>query len=261
MKDKLLNKLDNHPWVGNLHWFDTIGSTNTEAKKLGLNGAPHGTVLIADQQTGGRGRMGRSFCSPAGSGIYMSVILRPDCAATELMHLTCAVAVAMCNAVQRCTGFRPGVKWINDLLAKGKKLGGILTELSLIPGTDRVDFAVVGVGINCTQKPQDFPPELQDIAISLETATGIAPDRAGLAAAMIEALQVMSVQLLTEKASIMTQYQQDCTTIGQDIYLLKGEERLPCHAISVDSDGALLVRFPDGRESAVSSGEVSVRPQ
>ena len=261
MKEQLVKILGDHPWASNLRWFDTIVSTNTEAKKMGLAGAPHGTVLIADRQTGGRGRMGRSFSSPAGSGIYMSVILRPNYAAAELMHLTCGVAVAMCDAVEKVTGFRPTVKWINDLIANGKKLGGILTELSLVPGTDRVDFAVVGVGINCLQTQQDFPKELQDIAISLKAVTEQDIDRLQLAAAMVEAMHELSGVLLTEKAAIMSQYEKDCCTLGQDIYLIRGEEKIPCHAMSLDSDGALLVQFSDGSIQAVSSGEVSVRPQ
>ena len=261
MKEQLLKILGDHPWASNLHWFDTIESTNTEAKKLGLTGAPHGTVLIANRQTGGRGRMGRSFSSPAGSGIYMSVILRPGCAVADLMHLTCAVAVAMCNAVEAVTGFRPAVKWINDLIANGKKLGGILTELSLVPGTDRVDFAVVGIGINCLQQRQDFPEELQDIAISLKTVTCQTVDRLELAAAMVGAIRNISDRLLTEKEAIMQQYTRDCCTLGQDIYLIRNDERIPCHALSLDSDGALIVKFPDDTIQAVSSGEVSVRTQ
>lgn len=261
MKEQIIAKLPNtHPWADKLFWFDTIDSTNTEAKRMAQAGAPQGTVLIADLQTGGRGRQGRSFSSPAGQGIYMSVVLRPGCRASELMHLTCAVAVAMCDAVEAVTGFRPQVKWINDLLAKGKKLGGILTELSLVSGTDLIDFAVVGIGINCLQSPEDFPPELRDIAISLNMA-GKAPNRASLAAAMIRALYELSENLLMQKADTMARYSADCCTLGQDIFLLKGDERIPCHAVSLGPDGALIVQYSDGSTAAVSSGEVSVRPQ
>lgn len=261
MKEQVISLLpQDHPWAERIHWFDTIGSTNTEAKQMAQEAAPQGTVLIADRQTGGRGRMGRSFSSPAGKGIYMSVILRPGCRAAELMHLTCAVAVAMCDAVEAVTGFRPQVKWINDFIAEGKKLGGILTELSLKPGTDRVDFAIVGIGINCLQKPEDFPPELHDIAISLNMA-GKASDRAALAAAMIRALYELSENLLTHKADTMTRYSADCCTLGQDVFLLSGDKKIPCHAVSLDPDGALVVEYPDGSVGTVSSGEVSVRPQ
>lgn len=244
-----------HPWYKNIHWHDCIDSTNTEAKRLAQIGAPHGTVVIADRQTGGRGRMGRSFSSPAGMGIYMSVILRPGCKAGELMHLTCAVAVSMCDAIESTTGFRPEIKWINDLMACGKKLGGILTELSLVPGTDRVDFAIVGVGINCLQMQEDFPEELQDIAISLASVTE-SVDRAELAAAMICCFAAMD---LTQKEGLMARYKRNCCTLGQDIYLIRGEEKIPCHAMDVDKDGALSVIFSDGITEIVTSGEVSTR--
>ena len=116
------------PWEDKLYYFDTIGSTNDEVRKMAKQGAAHGTVLIAGHQTDGHGRRGRSFHSPAGSGIYMSVLLRPNCIPTELMHLTCAAAVAMCNAVERTAGVRPGIKWTNDLVFQKRKLGGILPE-------------------------------------------------------------------------------------------------------------------------------------
>ena len=163
--DKILGFLpDSHPWASTIICVGTIASTNTHAKNLAADGAPHGTVLIANHQTGGRGRMGRSFHSPAGSGIYLSVILRPDHLPGELMHLTCAAAVAMCDAVERCCGLRPGIKWTNDLVVGKRKLGGILTELSIDPKTGLVDYAIVGIGINCCHGSYDFPRELEAIA-------------------------------------------------------------------------------------------------
>lgn len=261
MKDKLLTLLESMAPGIPLHWFDTIESTNTEAKKMAKAGASHGTTLVADRQTGGRGRMGRSFASPSGMGIYLSVILRPECRATELMHLTCAVAVAMCDAIEEITGFRPGVKWINDLIAKEKKLGGILTELALVPGTDMVDYAVVGIGINCYQGKSDFPDELQQIAISIAEATGKRVDRCHLIAAMVSHLQKMTGQLISRKAEIMERYTNDCITLGQDIYLLQNGDKIPCRALSLNQDGGLQVVFSDGSSRIVSSGEVSVRKQ
>lgn len=261
MKEALLNILQSHPWADKLHWFDTIDSTNSQAKAMAQKGAPHGTVLIADRQTGGRGRMGRSFCSPGGAGIYMSVILRPECRATEIMHLTCAVAVAVCDAIECVCGLRPGIKWINDLLIGNKKLGGILTELSLLPGTDQVSYAVVGIGINCHQESQDFPDEIRNIAVSLKTAIGTCVSREKLAAKMIKSIYQMDGILLRDKAHILEQYRRDCVTLGQDIYLIKGEEKTPCRGLNIDSEGALIVEFADGSTQAVNSGEVSIRPQ
>lgn len=261
MKERILRLLSDHPWAETIHYFDSIESTNTKAKYMAQSGAKHGTVLLADRQTGGRGRMGRSFCSPSGMGIYLSVILRPACRADQLMHLTCAVAVAMCHAVEQVAGFRPGVKWINDLMANGKKLGGILTEMSITPGTAEVDFAVVGIGINCNQRMEDFPEELQDIATSLEIVTGNTVDRCQLAVSMVRALQKMGCDLLSQKEEIMQQYRADCTTLGQEIYLLRGDNKIPCRAVDLDANGSLIVTYPDRSSETIHSGEVSVRPQ
>ena len=122
MKEQIIKNLrESCPWQDSLLWFDSIDSTNTRARELARQGAAHGTVLIADHQTGGRGRLGRSFHSPSGVGIYMSVILRPHCKPQEIMHLTCAAAVAMCDAVENAAGLRPGIKWTNDLVCGHKK--------------------------------------------------------------------------------------------------------------------------------------------
>ena len=259
MKERILSALSPaYPWKGSLHWFDSIGSTNDEARILAKGGAPHGTVLIAGHQTGGKGRMGRSFHSPEGVGIYMTVILRPDCTPADLMHLTCATAVAMCDAVENVTGLRPGIKWTNDLVCGKRKLGGILTALGLTP-KGRVDYAIIGIGINCCQRAGDFPEEIRDMAGSLAMVTGKEIDRAKVAAAMIEALWQMDGTLLTGVAELLTQYRADCITLNRDVVLVRGEEKRYGHAVDIDSEGALVVRFADGHLEAVNSGEISVR--
>lgn len=260
MQEAIISNLPfDFPWKDCIIYFETIDSTNTRAKALAAEGAPHGTVLIAGQQTAGRGRLGRTFQSPGGMGIYLSVILRPECLPEQLMHLTCATAVAMCNAVEDAVGLRPKIKWTNDLVIGRKKLGGILTELSVSPQTGLVQYAVVGIGINCSQKKPDFPSELQDIAISLTTAVGCPVSQASVAAAMIRELYCMGSTLLTQKDAIMQAYRQDCMTLGQDVVLLRGEEKRYGKALSVDEDGGLVVAFRDGAVSTVTSGEVSVR--
>lgn len=246
------------PWQETVHHFESIDSTNTRAKHLAAKGAPHGTVLIADSQTGGRGRLGRSFHSPAGSGIYLSVILRPQCHAAQLMHLTCAAGVAMCDAMAAVCGFRPGIKWTNDLVFEKRKLGGILTELSL-DSSGNVNFAVVGIGINCAQHAEDFPEDIRGIATSLQIITGNSVDRIRVIAAMLVSLEEMSRTLLTRKAQIMTQYRDDCITVGQAVSVVAGEHIRYGTALSVDDEGSLVVRFSDGQTGSVSSGEVSVR--
>lgn len=259
MKQQILSYLSpQYPWREQFQFFPEIDSTNDRLKALAAQGAPHGTVLVADRQTGGHGRRGRSFLSPAGMGIYLSILLRPDCAPTELMHLTCATAVAMCDAVEKAAFFRPGIKWTNDLVSGGKKLGGILTELGLSPQA-KLEYAIIGIGINCCQQEADFAPEIRSMAGSLAMIAGREINRCRLAAVMMESLQAMDGLLLSGKDQLLAQYRQDCITIGQDISLLRGDEVRHGKALDVDADGALVVAFPGGSIETVTSGEVSVR--
>lgn len=257
MKEQILSILpDSCPWREHLHWFESIDSTNLRAKEMAKQGAPHGTVLIAGCQTGGRGRGDRSFSSPAGLGMYLSVILRPGCAPRDLMHLTCAAAVAGCDAVMQAAGFRPRIKWTNDLVVGKQKLGGILTELSVDPKTGLVDYAIVGIGINCLQKEEDFPPQLQQIATSLSMVCNQQITPVTMASAMIETLARLD---LADKKTILAQYEKGCMTLGKEIVLVRGEEVLYGTAVGLDPDGGLIVRFRDGTVRPVNSGEVSVR--
>ena len=239
-----------------IYRYESVDSTNTVAKTMAHDGAAHGTVVLAEHQTAGRGRLGRSFESPAGAGIYMSMILRPNCRPDRLMHLTCAVAVAICDGVESALGFRPEIKWINDLVAEGKKLAGILTELSVHPQTGLVDFAIVGVGLNCNQCPEDFPQNLRDIACSAAMITGQPVDRQRLAESMIAALLEMD---LSRKGEIMERYRLDCLTIGKEVVVVQGQTRRQGRAVDMDEDGGLIVEFPDGIRQTVNCGEVSVR--
>ncbi len=258
MKELILSHLSAEcPWRDTLHWYSQIDSTNTRAKQLAKEGAPHGTVLVAHTQTAGRGRMGRSFCSPAGAGVYLSVILRPDCPPDKLLHLTCAAAVAAREAVEKVSGIAPSIKWTNDLVVDGRKLGGILTELGL-DARGMAEFAIIGVGINCCQQEADFPEELQGLATSL-VALGSDTAPAVLAAALIESLWQMSERLLTDKKALIAAYRAHCMTLGQDVALLRGDTREYGQALDLDEDGGLIVRFSDGQVRTVTSGEISVR--
>ena len=260
MKQEILSYFTTEcPWRDTLYWYEETDSTNTQAKRMAKEGAPHGTVLIAGSQTGGRGRMGRSFASPKGMGVYLSVILRPDCPPDRLMHLTCATAVAGCAAVEKSCGFTPDIKWINDLVYHRKKLGGILTELAIDSKTGLVDYAIVGIGINCLQSTLDFPPELRDIATSVSKITNNTCSPARLAATLTEALFDMSNRLLSDKQALMDRYRKLCMTVGQEIMVLQGDDIRYGTALNIDDDGGLLVKFSDGTEKVVNSGEVSVR--
>lgn len=251
-------RLGEHPWANLVQVLETVDSTNNRAKALAFQGAPAGTALIAECQTGGRGRLGRSFLSPPGMGVYLSVILRPQAAPGELMHLTCAAAEVLCNAVEAAVGLRPGIKWTNDLVSGGRKLAGILTELSLEAESGQVQYAVIGAGINCNQNLEDFPPELRDVAGSLQMATGAPVDRNALAAEMLRSLSSLEENLAENREIWMARYRRDCVTIGRAVSIERAEEVRWGQAVDVDDWGALLVDFGQGPE-AIRSGEVSVR--
>jgi len=258
MRDEILTLLPpDYPWGQELLYYEEISSTNTELKSMARAGAPGGTALIARRQTGGRGRLGRSFHSRDG-GIYLSLLLRPECPPEKLMHLTCAVAVAMCDAVEAVCGLRPGIKWTNDLVHGKRKLGGILTELGFGPDGN-VSWCVLGIGINCIQRDEDFPPELRYMAASLSAVTGQTVSPALLAARMLEHLHRLSNILLTEQKAILDRYRKDCITLGQQISLVRGDTVRHGIALDITDTGALTVRFPDGHLEDIGSGEVSVR--
>ena len=258
MKNEIISQIPTEcPWRDTLLWYSSIDSTNTRAKELAKGGATHGTVLVAGNQTVGRGRLGRSFSSPEGMGVYLSVILRPACTPDKLMHLTCAAAVAACDAVKAACGVDAKIKWTNDLVYGRKKLGGILTELSVASGL--VEYAVVGIGINCLQKQEDFPTDLQDMASSLSMVCDTPCSPAKVAACLVDALYRMDKGLLSQKGDIMNRYRSACMTIGQDIVVVQADAARYGKALYVDDDGALGVRFADGTEETVNSGEVSIR--
>ena len=260
MLDRILAALPkDYPWRGNVLYFDSIDSTNTYLKKQAILGAPHGTAANADCQTLGRGRMGRSFQSPGGCGIYLSVLLRPNCPPQDLMHLTCAAAEAMCDAVETTTGLRPGIKWTTDLVVGNRKIAGILTENGL-NAQGLVDYAIIGTGINCSQQPEDFPPELRSTAGSLAMALGSRVDRPELAAQMLASLARMDAALYSGKERMLSRYRQDCITLGKEVSLVRGAEIRHGTALDIGPQGDLIVRFRDtGEVAPVSSGEVSVR--
>lgn len=238
--------------------LEKVDSTNNVAKQLGAQGAPHGTVVVTERQTGGRGRLGRSFVSPPG-GVYLSVLLRPELPLERLMHLTALAAVATRRAIDDCCGLAPDIKWMNDLLWQDKKLCGILTELSCEAESGRLEYAVIGIGVNCNTRLSELPPEVQNRATSLREAAGREIDVNALAAAMIARLQELDAVLRGDRGPWMREYRGACVTLGKQVLLLRAGESRPAFALDVDDDAGLIVRYEDGTTGTVSSGEVSVR--
>lgn len=256
---RLTAALADFPWRDQVLVLETVDSTNNLLKRMALEGCPHGTVAIADEQTGGRGRQGRSFLSPRGSGLYLSVLLRPDCAPSALSHVTAMAAVATCDAVEQTVGLRPGVKWPNDPILGEKKLCGILTELSVEWESNTLEYLIIGIGINCNQTLGDFPEELQKKATSLALVLGHRVDRTALAAALIQNLHRLSREIITGKQRWIAQYARDCVTIGRQVKILRGSDCRYGTATGIDENAALLVRYDSGETGVVFTGEVSVR--
>ena len=239
--------------------LEEVDSTNTACKRMAADGAPDGTVVMADCQTAGKGRRGRSFSSPRGMGLYLSVLWRPDCSPESLLPLTALSAVAVCRAVERTGGVSPAIKWPNDLVLNGRKLGGILTELSLEGETGRVDYVVVGIGLNCRQRTEDFPPELRDMAVSLDMTLPHQVKRAAVAAALMEELDLLRAELLDDPGRWLADYRSRCLTVGRRVRIIGQTGAAEAEAVAVDDRYGLVVRRDDGIEEVLRAGEVSVR--
>ena len=239
--------------------FASVDSTNTYLKREAMNGAPHGLCAIANEQTAGRGRVGRSFLSRPDCGVYLSMLLRPKCPPEVCASLTAHTAVAVCFAIERVCGIEPGIKWTNDIVLAGQKICGILTELTLESESSAVDSVVIGIGVNVNNRPQDFPPELSGIAGSILSATGQEVRRAELAAALVEELDRMTALWTEDPHAYLQAYRQRCITTGKDVLVRRGDTERPAFAERVTDDFALLVRYPDGSHQTLTGGEVSVR--
>lgn len=221
--------------------LDTVDSTNNELKRR-ADTAPDGLAVLAQEQTGGRGRLGRSFVSPAGKGLYLSVLLRPQCVLADAGMLTAWTAVAVCRALERCCGVRAGIKWPNDIVLEGRKLCGILTELELEAETAALRHVIVGVGINVSQDAADFGPEVAPVAISLAQALGRAPRRSQLAAEVLSALDDLYRAFPAQKADYLARYRALCVTAGRAVRVLRPGQVRTGTAEAVNEDFALLVR-------------------
>ncbi len=239
--------------------LDTVVSTNNTCKDLAAKGAPTGLVVTAEEQTGGKGRRGRSFQSLGGKGLYLSALLRPQAPLEQVSRLTAWTAVAVCRAVEALTGLSPQIKWTNDILLDGKKLCGILTELSLEGESGALDYVVVGIGVNVSQTAADFGPELSPIATSLGRHMAAPPRRAEIAAAILTQLEEIRAGFPQREGEYLAEYRRRCITVGREVLLLQGDRQLPAQALGINDDFSLQVRLSSGEERAISAGEVSVR--
>lgn len=242
---------------GLLHIEKSVSSTNDEARRLASEGAPNGTVVLAETQTQGRGRRGRSFFSPQG-GIYLSMVLRPSMSASESVAITSCAAVAVSRAIREVCGIQAKIKWVNDLYIDDKKICGILTEAVTDLEGGGLEFLVVGIGINfCLPKGQ-FPQPLQEIATALYKDTPAGAIKTKLTAALIRHLYAVS-QNPTDPA-IFAEYKRDNLVLGREVEVLSGARTGRAVAADITEQGHLMVRYPDGECAVLRSGEVRLLP-
>ena len=244
--------------IGNtVLWFDEIDSTNTFLKQKALEGAADGTVVLAEFQTAGRGRMSRSFQSPKGKGIYLSVLLRPELPPERIACVTAMAGVAVCEAVENVCGVRPGLKWPNDPVMGNRKLGGILTELVMMP--DGTPAAVLGIGLNVLQNEADFAPEVRPVATSVSVELGRPVAREALIAELLHQLEHAYEALRRNEWSEWVRiYREDCVHIGKKIRLIDPNGEQTATAIDIDETFGLVVE-ENGVRRTVRTGEISVR--
>ena len=234
----------------------TVTSTNTLAKELAANGSKEGTVIIAREQTEGRGRMGRVFYSPNSSGVYFSVILRPKLNLEDSLLITTGTALAVAQAIETIAHVKAYIKWVNDIYIEDKKVCGILTEASLNFESGSLEYAVVGIGINIETK--DFPDGIQQIAGSIfDDKPGETPVTSMLVAEVLNNL-AKCMNSLTDK-KYLEEYRKRSFLIGKDILVLRGKEVIPAKAIDIDEKARLVVEYENHTTEALVSGEVSVR--
>lgn len=258
-------------WAGkNILYYDATDSTNLRIRQAGDEGAPHGTLAVADRQTAGRGRRGRSWESPEGSCIYMSLLLRPEIAPDRASMITLVMALSVAEGIRRYLGQTihgemnmpesvPAVqiKWPNDIIISGKKLAGILTEMS--SQIDYINHVIVGVGINVNI--MEFSEEIKGTATSLRKEYGCEIKRAGLIAEVMKCFEKnYEIFLKTEDMSgLMERYSEILVNCDRDVQVIGAKETYTAHAVGIDRTGELIVEKEDGTVEKINAGEVSVR--
>ncbi len=256
--DDLMARLGRVRCIGrDIRVFRETTSTNDVADKLGRDGAAEGVVVFAESQSRGRGRLGRRWASAARKGLWFSVLLRPRLQPQAVTQITVMTAVAVARAVRGMTGLSVEIKWPNDLLVAGRKVAGILTELTA--ELDRVRYVVVGIGLDVNQTSTEFPAEVRGVAASLRMVAGRTLERAELAAAVLRELDEDYARLAAGGfAALADEWAAACTTLGREVTVQVGDRRWQGRAEALDSEGALLLRTEHGRLERLTGGDVTV---
>lgn len=242
----------------NIIILDEVSSTNDYAKELAKQGEPSGTVIIASSQTKGKGRLGRSFFSPKGTSIYMSVILRPDVNIDKITLLTPCTAVAAARAIDKICNTDVKIKWVNDLYLHGKKICGILTE-SALNSRGKLEYAVVGIGLNVRSVKGLFPEELISIATSIEDETGKIFSLEYIASQIIKELDLLLPDF--NNGNFINEYRKRMCIIGSKAAVFKSGAELVVKVMGISDDAGLIVEYADGSRGVVTSGEARIISQ
>ena len=256
--DDLHSRLPDVKVVGrDIRVFQETTSTNDVVEKLARDGVKEGVVVFAESQTRGRGRLGRKWISPEKKGLWFSVLLRPNLRPQAATQLTVAAATALARAISGQTNISPEIKWPNDILIKGKKVAGILTELSA--ELDQVKYLILGIGVDVNLNAGEFPPDVRKIATSLKIEAGRTINRAELAAAALEELDTDYARICAGQfEALADEWEERCTTIGHNVMIRVGDRSIQGRAESLDSDGALLIRTQHGRLERIIGGDVTL---
>lgn len=242
----------------NLTVYESVTSTNTVLKELAEQGASHGTVIISQMQTAGKGRMGKKFYSPSKTGIYLSILVKPDIPAAEALFLTTSAAVATAKAIEDVSNKKADIKWVNDIYISDKKVCGILTEAAFNIETGKLDYAIVGIGINICYPQNGFPPEINKIATAVfDKDSDTINKRSILIAHLLDYFMDYYNNFSTK--SYVKEYIERSMLIGRDISVINGNDTIPAIAKEIDNACRLKVQFNDGTEKWLSSGEVSIK--
>ena len=240
-----------------IHYFSEVGSTNEKAKELASQGTAEGTVVMAETQRCGRGRLGRRWLSPSG-GVWLSIILRPKASPKETLKLTLTTAVAVAKTLHKMFGLDAEIKWPNDVLIEGKKVCGILVEAST--RNDKLEYAIVGIGINANIDVTLFPEKLRATATTLKHLLGRKIDREELVCSLLETFESYYNLLESDGFSlILDDWRRLATFLGCRVEVSSFEEKFEGVAVDADENGWLIIRLDDGCLRKVVSGDVSVR--
>jgi len=240
-----------------IFFYEKVGSTNTVAAELAEKGVSEGTVVLAEYQEKGKGRLGRRWVSPPGVNIYMSIIVRPEVNPRDGQFITMMAAIACSTALRKLTSLDVTVKWPNDLMVSGRKIGGILTEMKISPR--RVIYAIVGIGINVNIDKSAFPSDIKERATSVKNERGLSYPRNAI---IVEILNEISqwYRTLKEKGKeiLLSEWKRLTSTLGREVKVTVGKEVFKGLAESIDDEGRLILRLPSGAVKRIRAGDITI---